>query len=133
MSSPRSKSLPKGLISVPLSYIRGFPGTLFYSLNIPLKCSDSGIHNSHFLVEQDLCQELRAGVLKPSGTGMKDLFACLAYFHRVLGTTVVLSHLADHVTSLWREGKREENWGLGPNGPGQQVSWLLPHFILKRV
>lgn len=86
---------------------------MFYSLIIPLKYFNSGIHNSHFSVEQDLCQDLRIGVLKPLQTGMKGLLACLAYFHRVFGTTVVLSHLADHVTCLWSESKKEEaEWGL---------------------
>lgn len=82
VSSPRSKSLPKGLISFPLSYTRGLPGTLFYSLDIPLECSHSGRHNSH-LAEQDLCQGLRAGVWKPSEPGLKNLFACMAYFQSI--------------------------------------------------
>ena len=44
--------------------------------------------------------------MKTLGTGMKALFDCLAYFHRVFGTTVVLSHLTGHVIGV--RGKKEE-------------------------
>lgn len=39
---------------------------------------------------------------------MKDLFACLACFHRVFGATGALSHLADLVPCLRSESKNEE-------------------------
>lgn len=55
--------------------------------------------------------------MKTLGTGMKALFDCLAYFHRVFGTTVVLSHLTGHVIGLWSEREK----GRGRTGVSNPV------------
>ena len=41
----------------------------------------------------------------------------LAYFHRVFGTTVVLSHLTGHAIALWSEKKK----GRGRTGISDPV------------